>query len=185
MKIIKKTASEFTQNEFAAIFDLMCAIWPSKQKDDKNSDEMMHDMWRKWKDQKSITVYISSEHTIIAHARGFSRVIGFNGNSLEVMAPASVCVRKEWQGQGLGYKVMEKVFKLIDTNLSPVALFQTPVPEFYEKLGAKIISNTFINSTNKTDPQATPWWDPFIMIYPATFNWSDSSTVSDLNGPGF
>ena len=64
-----------------------------------------------------------------------------------------------------------------------VVLFQTGVPGFYEKLGARCVSNRFVNSTNSEDPEVNPWWDEHIMIYPSTCDWPEGTI--DLLGPGY
>ena len=64
-----------------------------------------------------------------------------------------------------------------------VVLFQTGVPEFYEKLGARCVSNRFVNSTNSAAPEANQWWNEHVMIYPNSFDWPDGTI--DLLGPGY
>ena len=76
-----------------------------------------------------------------------------------------------------------KALKLIDLNVYFVALFQTAIPSFYQKLGARIIENKFINSKNKKEPESNPWWDRYIMIYPASYAWPTG--IIDLNGGGY
>jgi hypothetical protein len=71
----------------------------------------------------------------------------------------------------------------VDGGEFPVALFQTAVPDFYTRLGSRSVSNRFVNSRNSEDPEANPWWDPNIMIYPADAAWP-MGTI-DLNGSGY
>ena len=52
-----------------------------------------------------------------------------------------------------------------------------------EKLGARCVSNRFVNSTNTEAPEANPWWDEHVMIFPDTYDWPDGTI--DLPGPGY
>jgi hypothetical protein len=62
---------------------------------------------------------------------------------------------------------------------APLSLFQTGVPEFYEAMGARLVTNRFVNG----ESQENPFWDTCEMIYPATAGWPDGPI--DLNGPGY
>ena len=61
----------------------------------------------------------------------------------------------------------------------PVSLFQTDVPDFYVKLGGRVIDNPVINSVSDAKPQ----WSSHLMLYPANANWP-TGTV-DLLGAGW
>jgi predicted N-acetyltransferase YhbS len=116
----------------------------------------------------------------IAQARTFPRVIHSPSADFTVMGLAGVCVLSERRGEGLGRDVVKKAFERITAGDFEVSLFQTAVPDFYKKLGAKAISNRFVNSRNTEDPESNPWWDPSVMIYPSTFVWPEGTI--DLNG---
>jgi predicted N-acetyltransferase YhbS len=119
----------------------------------------------------------------IAHARTFPRTIRSRSGDITLMGLAGVCVMPERRGEGLGRDVVRKAFERVDRGDFPVSLFQTTVPDFYTGLGAKAIANRFVNSRNTDDPEANPWWDPHIMIYPADAVWPDGTI--DLNGSGY
>ncbi len=86
------------------------------------------------------------------------------------------------QGQGLGKAVVQAALAPIDDGEFAVALFQTPVPGFYERLGARRVENVWVNSQSE-QPTIYPWYDEFVMIYPVTYPWP-AGTI-DLNGPAF
>lgn len=119
----------------------------------------------------------------IAHAQCWARPIRMPDGMMTVMALGGVCVAKDHRQHGLGAAVVRACFARVDAGEFPVALFQTGVPRFYENLGARQVSNPFINSLNTEAPGAIPWWDPYIMIYPVTACWPDG--VIDLVGPAF
>ncbi|HCG6765425.1 GNAT family N-acetyltransferase [Vibrio parahaemolyticus] len=81
------------------------------------------------------------------------RVVGDGACNFEVM---DVAVDPAYQGQGLGRKVMT----YIDNYLSSVALEGSYVsmiadePEFYEKLGYKLVSPSSQGMTKKFKPHA-------------------------------
>lgn len=120
----------------------------------------------------------------IAHARVFVREIHADSGSLPVLALASVCSDPERRGQGLGAAVTRQAFDLVGRPTWPsVSLFQTPVPEFYARLGCRPVDNRFVNRLNRQDPEARPWRDEYVMIYPGEFAWPGGPI--DLNGPDY
>jgi len=76
---------------------------------------------------------------------------------------------------------MRETFKLVDSGEFSCSLFQTCVPSFYERLGARVITNRIVNSLG-ADPEARPFWDPTIMVYPKTYDWPEGTI--DLLGRG-
>lgn len=121
---------------------------------------------------------------VIAHAKTFIREIKSERGSLFVLALATVCSDPALRGQGLGALVTGKAFEQVGQGEWPsVSLFQTPVPVFYEKLGCRMVSNIFVDRTNQQAPDAFPWRDDTIMIYPAEFDWPDGTI--DINGPDY
>jgi len=61
-----------------------------------------------------------------------------------------------------------------------LALYQTPVPHFYERFGSRLIENDI--STSK--PGARSFDDPWAMIHPATADWDDDAAI-DLRASGW
>ena len=120
----------------------------------------------------------------VAHARTFVRVVTVGGRQIPVLALASVCTHPEVRGQGLGVKVTKKAFERIGQPGWPdVCLFQTPVAEFYEKLNSRIVTNKFVDGSNMVFPDANPWRDETVMIYPSEYDWPQGTV--DLNGPDY
>lgn len=118
---------------------------------------------------------------VIAHARTFVREIIVEDQRLPVLALAAVCSDPEIRGKGLGVRVTQKAFQQVATDAWPeVSLFQTPVPGFYQKLNSRLVTNRFVNRCNVDDPEANPWRDDQIMIYPSEFAWPEGTV--DLNG---
>ncbi len=120
---------------------------------------------------------------VIAHAGFFLREIFTAEGPLQVGALWGVCVQDQHRGKDFGALLVKQFLKLIDQGVYPVGLWQTGVPDFYAKLGARVITNPFINAQNLENPQANPWDSESIMIYPSDFPWPDG--VIDLNGRGY
>lgn len=122
----------------------------------------------------------------IATAMYFPREIMTSSGALRVLALAGVCTAPEFRGRGLGAAVVRAVFAQVDAGSFGVALFQTAVPSFYAKLGARAVENAFVNSRHRPGDRGSaghPWWDPNVMIYPAAFCWPEGEI--DLLGEGF
>lgn len=121
---------------------------------------------------------------IVAHARTFVRQVFVAEEPLSVLALAAVCSDPGRRGQGLGARITQAAFQRVNQNGWPqVSLFQTPVPEFYKKLDCRLVGNRFVNRRNVTDPNANPWRDPNVMIYPSAFEWRPE--LVDINGPDY
>ena len=119
----------------------------------------------------------------IAHARVFVRSVFVGEQEIPVLALATVCSDPDWRGQGLGAIVTRAAFSKVGlTGWPEVSLFQTPVPEFYAKLNCLLIRNRFVNRKAE-DPEAYPWRDDQIMIYPSEHSWP--AGVVDLNGADY
>jgi ribosomal protein S18 acetylase RimI-like enzyme len=95
-------------------------------------------------------VSIRQDKTLI----GMGRVVGDGACNFEIV---DVAIDSKYQGQGLGRKVMEH----IDNYLSSVALEGSYVsmiadePEFYKKLGYRLVSPTSHGMTKKFKPHIT------------------------------
>lgn len=120
----------------------------------------------------------------VAHAFTFERWIHAPGQSLRVMGLASLAVAPEYRGRGMGEFMARTALERVDLETFSHALFQTQVPKFYEKLGARVVDNQFFNRSANNRVQESPWWEPFVMIYPGLKgNWPTGRV--DLNGPGY
>lgn len=181
---------DLTESQVKAIVTLVNSIWPDK---DKTISELIAD-WlaqirqmqksKSGKDGNHATHFLISEgNKAIAHARIFPREIYTPDGLLKVAALASVCVDANHRGEGLGAAVVRCAFEMVDRGTFPVSLFQTGVPGFYERLGARSVDNKFVNSGCDKDAEASPWWDKYVMIYPGEYPWPEGTI--DLNGPGY
>lgn len=126
---------------------------------------------------------LSDGGQLLAHARVFSREIAGGGETFRVLALASVFTDPEQQGLGYGRQVVEAAFGILPDSGCRCSLFQTPVPGFYSRLGCETVNNPFINSLNREHPEANPWWDGDIMIYPRGTDWPQG--IIDLQGPAW
>jgi predicted GNAT family N-acyltransferase len=115
---------------------------------------------------------------VVAVARSFQRTVRVAGAERVVLGLAGVCTDAAQRGRGYGRLVVEAAFARL-TAACPVCLFQTQVPGFYTGLGAREIVAEVVNSAS--DERA--FWDPHVMIYPATASWP-AGTI-DLLGPGW
>ncbi|MEM9413126.1 MAG: GNAT family N-acetyltransferase [Planctomycetota bacterium] len=130
-------------------------------------------------------IILSDNRDVVAHAKTFVRTIHTEEGPLDILALASVCAAPEFRGRGLGVSVTRASFAQIDNVRWPdVCLFQTPVPAFYEKLNCRLINNPFVDRTNFQNPDAYPWLDDTIMIYPDSYQKWPSGLI-DLNGPAY
>ena len=125
---------------------------------------------------------IRHEGQLAAVCRIIPRRIQTQRGALDVLGLAGVKTHPELRLRGFGAAVVRAAFAHVDNGAFAVALFQTRVPGFYEKLGCRRVENTFVNSLAE-NPTGTPWWDPHQMIYPASCQWTEG--LVDLLGPAW
>jgi predicted acetyltransferase len=99
------------------------------------------------------------------------------------MAVSGVSVPVTHRGKGIGVALARSAFQRVNNSEFPVSLFQTTIPAFYRKLGATVVENRFFNSRHQSNPDANPWNDGWVMVYPSGYAWPKGSV--DLNGPGY
>lgn len=141
------------------------------------------------REKRAMALFTVWDRDVAIASAGISmREIGTERGPLRVMALAAVCSAVARRGEGWGRMVVQAAWGEVDRGRFPVALFQTSVPRFYDRLGARTVDNRFVNS-GELDPRPgrgtreDPWWNPHIMIYPAAFDWP-AGTI-DLQGPGY
>jgi len=125
-----------------------------------------------------------SNDRVVAVARTFTHTVstideGGSSTSLSVLALASVCSDPELRGGGWGHLVTEAALKRTETE-ELTALFQSGVPEFYERFGSRVITNDVFTSA----PGAKAFTDEVVMIHPGTAAWDDAARV-DLQTSGW
>ncbi len=119
---------------------------------------------------------------VVAHTEVFARDVFTGGRTLRNLALAGVCVHPDYRGRNWGAAMVRQAFAYVDNGDFDCCLFQTRVPAFYDKLGARLVDNAFVNSHSER-PDERPWWDPYAMLYPAGFPLGAARV--DLNGGGY
>ena len=163
----------------ASLFALNQQVWPPAADVPPPDLDHVMERWRAQSCAHFVIVDEESENYVLAHSRIFRREISTERVPRSVGALASVCVHPDYRGRGWGADVVRAAFDYLPEMNVEVALFQTAVPQFYEKLGCRIIDNRFHNHGDYDDV----FWDDYKMIYPASFAWPDGEI--DLNGPGY
>ena len=135
-------------------------------------------MIRKAERADRVLAVLMKEGEALATAESFVLSVLCDGARGEILALAGVCTHPERRRSGLGRRVVLPHFTRAQQS-SRAILFQTPVPEFYTKPGAVLFTG---NVTDSTLPGTPPFWDPFVMWFPAN---SPQPRVIDLCGPGF
>ncbi len=152
-------------------------VWPKEDENEEPVTTKISFARNAGQERRDEQVHIlRNGHSVKALARSFIRRIGTEDGDRDVLALASVCTDPALRGHGLGRCVVEAAFARLGPQL-PVALFQTQVPGFYEKMGSRRIANRIINSHE----DGRTFWDPVIMIHPGDAPWSDGTI--DLRGP--
>lgn len=123
------------------------------------------------------------DEEVVATARTFRHAVGFGedprtATAQSVIALASVCTDPARRGEGLGEAVALEALARASEDVP--ALFQTGVPEFYEKLGARRITNPISTSLEG----ARGFHEPEAMIFPADAPWDDDAPI-DLRIAGW
>ncbi len=135
-----------------------------QQEDASRSDQLVH------------RLFVHGE--LLAYAASFRRTILGAGGRREVLALAGVKSHPGHRGRGFGVAVVRAAFARVDARLD-ACLFQTGVPVFYRKLGARALDNPFVNRAC----DARAFWEPHAMIWPASAAWPAGEI--DLNGEGW
>jgi predicted N-acetyltransferase YhbS len=182
--IDRRSISEADARQIA---ELIVSIWPKPGRTVENFTADMLTQWRQYEGPESQyprSFIIRELGRVVAHASAYPRTIGTNQGDMTILSLARVCTDPAVRGKRYGDAVVRAVFALVDNGTFPFALFQTtpPVRPFYERLGAVVIDNKFVNSL-ADDPDANPFWAEVAMRYAAGPGWP-SGTI-DLRGPGW
>ena len=170
---------EIPYNTASSILALVAQVWPP----DNGKAPDVNDAMARWKARGSYVLIIEDNNRVITHAQIFRREIKTAHGILPIGALAGVCVHPDQRGHGYGAQIVRGAFELLPEMTTQVSLYQTDVPEFYEKLGARRVTNPFIDGTRADDGRENPFWAAYTMIYPAVFEWPEGEI--DLNGPGY
>ncbi len=140
--------TDLSGEQVRAVVSLLNAVWPRPEKTVEDRIEAFVDaMQAPEREGIGHLRFVIWEGTqAIAHARTFERIAHTAAGPIAVMALSGVCVASTHRGQGLGAAMTRKAFERVDRGVFPVSLFQTLDPAFYEKLGARLVQNRFVNS---------------------------------------
>lgn len=181
--------TDLSRGEIVAVVSLVYGFWPSKDKTIAELVEAFPEIGKQYRASypqirlPSLRYVVWDKHKAVAHTLTFERPVITSNGEISVMALSGVCVLPSYQGKGLGAEIVRRTFGRIHGGEFDVSLFQTTIPAFYAKLGATLVTNKFVNSRNKNHPDANPWHDEWVMIYPKSYSWPQGPI--DLNGPGY
>lgn len=175
-------ASRLNEHELKAVFVLLWQTWPRQNSFEEafiNFKTNIREHARNRTEGHRFVIWERDQ--VVAHANLFAREVQTERGNIRLGALSAVCTHVDYRLHGLGAQVVRAAFDLVDHGRFPVALWMTTVPAFYEKLGARIVQNTWINTHNTKNQRADPWPDERKMIYPASYDWPGGQI--DLNGP--
>ncbi len=179
--------ASITQAQALEIGQLLARVWPKPGKDAPFRAQQLLDAGRRLDDgllvpPRSCVVLDGSK--VVGHAMIEQRTVATTAGPLDLLALSKVCSDPDRRGEGIGPMVVHAAFAPVDLGLLPFSLFQTSVAvrPFYERLGACLVEQPITNS-HAADPTACPFWDDFVMRYPAPGAWPTGPI--DLLGPGY
>jgi ribosomal protein S18 acetylase RimI-like enzyme len=162
LTLMRRENATLLREEIVAIVALLNAIWPNKEKTLSELAETFLERHFGY-----LTAYPSisrpsvryldwSDDQLVGHAFTFERPIASDSAEFSVMALSGVCVAPSYRRKGIGTDLARNALHRIDEGEFQVSLFQTQVPGFYQRLGAVVVGNRFVNSRSHT-PDASPW----------------------------
>lgn len=121
----------------------------------------------------------------VAVADTATRRLHHDGGAMVVLTLGGVATDPAARGSGFGRAVVMDAFARLEELGLPGCVFQTGKARgMYEKFGARCIDNRFIDRTDPAAPEANPWQDRYVMVYPgSSATWPEG--VIDLNGPAY
>jgi len=180
VQLIEIPASDIKSHQVIDILSLMNFTWPDDDTE-KSVEEKVAGFYDDHSEKICYCFYQNKK--LVGYAESIPLTIQIEDKWLNIIGLGGLNVHPDWRRKGYGRAIVEAVFKRIDSKEYPSCLFQTGIPLFYEKLGCKVIKNRFINSNNQLDPSKNPFWDEYIMIYPANADWPTGT--ADLRREGF
>lgn len=178
MDLSVNETDEIGYSDRILIVKLIRETWPPKEGEVVTLEGNLKNIFSSKPEERHIIIKIGGQ--ISGFAKRFLREIKIGEKQIRNMALACVCVKKDLRKGGIGKTIVKKAFESVDNNEFDCSLFQTAVPEFYEKIGARKIMNRCINSYKNNE---NPWWDPNVIIYPGNFKIGEA--VIDLMGNGY
>ena len=136
-----------------------------------------------WPDsRRERTFLLRVEGQLVAASTLIPRRIETAEGPMDVLGLADVKTHPDFRKRGYGAAVVRAALAYVDDGTFPLSLFQTDVPDFYRKLGARTVDNRFVNRLGQ-NPAARPWWGACVMVYPAGHRWVEGTV--DLAGPAW
>ncbi|EDY83264.1 hypothetical protein VDG1235_2889 [Verrucomicrobiia bacterium DG1235] len=188
MRVWRSSRGDLGQEWAWKACQLWDEVWPSS--DDSSLSERVDDL----RSQESLSRELVAgsevfhlldvEGELAAISRSYVREMRFEslGETVPVLALAGVCCSPRFRGKGLATVLVKDAFSRLGEAV-PWCLFQTGVPDFYQRLGAFKVENSFVNSRSREGSEASPWWDPFVMVYGDSRNWPEGRV--DLLGVAY
>ena len=180
MQLIESPSSDIKKNQVVDILELINLTWP----DDDKAKPLEEKVTGFYDDHPEKICYcLYKDKKLVGYAESIPLTIKIEKNWLKALGLGGLNVHPDWRVKRYGKAILEAVLKKIDSGEYPFCIFQTGIPNFYEKLGCKVIKNKFINSNNQVDPFKNPFWDEYVMVYPASARWPTGT--ADLRREGF
>jgi GNAT superfamily N-acetyltransferase len=175
------SAVEVDRRVATSIARLLLTVFPQTKTVDELTAEMLGNL-PNFAQYAGAVIYDKDE--IVAFAGGMARIIehGADRRREKVLALFGVATAPEFRGRGYGREIVAAQLARVDAGEFALGLWQTGLPEFYEKFGAVRVANKFINSF--ASPTSPAFWDTSVMVYPPT-KWRDQNEVIDLLGAGY
>ena len=156
-------------------------VWPSKEQSLEQRIEKALAETTPNTDVKSQVIWhvVRDGSRLLAICQSFRRVVATEaGQRFPVLAIASVVAHPEFRGRGHAKAAVRTAWTRLSPEF-PASFFQTGVPGFYERIGARRVSNRIYDSTGAD----CAFWEPHAMIYPANAPWPHEAI--DLLGRGW
>jgi GNAT superfamily N-acetyltransferase len=175
--------ADLSEERIHQMLQLKGLVWPEKYHE---GSFVMH--WEEFSGKRGFCsgrafVLIYDGDQLVAQAEQFPRTIKSEKTSVKILALAGVAVHPDYRGRGLGRLVLQPIFDRVDAGEFLFSLFQTPIPEFYARLGSVAVKDSFYDGQTTSKREQSIWWEDHVMIYPANRPWLDGPI--DLNGPAY
>jgi predicted N-acetyltransferase YhbS len=173
-------ATDLTGAEWLELAELLHTVWPNPGLSAEGRAGQRKNAAVERPASEVITIH--AEGRLVAAGQTFGREVLVDGQRRNALALAAFAVAEDRRGEGLGKRIVREAFKRVDSGAFEFAIFQTGVPGFYEPMNCRAIDNMVINSLSD-DPDANPFNDTHVMVYPATADLGIGPV--DMLGPGY
>jgi len=174
------SATELTDADWLELAEFLHTVWPNPDLSSEGRAEHREDVATERFASEVLTIHAGDR--LVAAGQTFGREVLVADQDHNALALAAFAVAEDMRGQGLGKQIVLEAFKRVDSGDFEFAIFQTGVPGFYEPMNCRAIDNRVINSL-ADDPDANPFNDTHVMVYPASTDLGTGSV--DMLGPGY